>query len=121
MAEGVNQSTLNPVFHGEIVAINQCATRHQPKNWHEFNLYTTAEPCAMCQSAIAWAGISQVYYGTSIPYLQQHHWSQINIRAADVIAQTNFRRITLVGDILATECNALFDTISVPCVHNNSD
>ena len=80
MAEGYNQSALNPTFHGEMVAINRCAEVHRPKNWSGFDLYTTAEPCPMCQSAIAWAGIACVYYGTSIPYLQKLNWWQINIR-----------------------------------------
>jgi len=109
VAEGFNQSALNPVFHGEMVAINRCAELHHPTDWSEFDLYTTAEPCPMCQSAIEWAGIACVYYGTSIPYLQKHNWWQINIRASEVITQTSFRNTTIVGGILEAECNALFD------------
>jgi tRNA(adenine34) deaminase len=109
VAEGFNQSALNPTFHGEMVAINRCAELRQPTDWIEFDLYTTAEPCPMCQSAIQWAGIACVYYGTSIPYLKEHHWQQINIRASEVIAQTPFRKTTIVGGILEAECNALFD------------
>ena len=109
VAEGYNQSALNPTFHGEIVAINRCAELHHPADWSEFDLYTTAEPCPMCQSAIIWAGIACVYYGTSIPYLQKHNWRQINIRASAVIAQTAFRNSAVVGGILEAECNTLFD------------
>ncbi len=109
VAEGFNQSALNPTFHGEMVAINRCAELQRPTDWTEFDLYTTAEPCPMCQSAIQWTGIAYVYYGTSIPYLKEHNWQQINIRASEVIAQTSFRHTTIVGGILETECNALFD------------
>jgi tRNA(adenine34) deaminase len=109
VAEGFNQSTLNPTFHGEMVAINRCAELHHPADWSEFDLYTTAEPCAMCQGAIEWAGIACVYYGTSIPYLQKHNWRQINIRASEVIAQTPFRNSRIIGGILEAECNAMFD------------
>jgi tRNA(Arg) A34 adenosine deaminase TadA len=63
----------------------------------------------MCQSAIEWAGIACVYYGTSIPYLQKLNWWQINIRASEVSAKTAFRNSRIVGGILETECNALFD------------
>ena len=63
----------------------------------------------MCQSAIQWAGIGRIFYGTSIPYLQQLNWWQINIRASEVIAKTSFRSNSLVGGILEAECNALFD------------
>ena len=109
VAEGFNQSALNPTFHGEMVAINRCAELQQSADWTEFDLYTTAEPCPMCQSAIQWTGIAYVYYGTSIPYLQKNNWRQINIRASEVIAQTAFRNTTIVGGILEAECNALFD------------
>ncbi len=109
IAEGFNQSAINPTLHGEMVAINQCATRHHLADWRELDLYTTAEPCPMCQGAIEWAGIKTVYYGTSIPYLQKHNWWQINIRAVEVIAQTSFRNSRIIGGILEAECNALFD------------
>ncbi|MGZ8136890.1 MAG: nucleoside deaminase [Methylococcaceae bacterium] len=109
VAEGFNQSAINPSFHGEMVAINRCAELHHPTDWSQFDLYTTAEPCPMCQSAIEWAGISTVYYGASIPYLQERRWWQINIRASEIIAQTGFRNSRIVGGILETECNALFD------------
>ncbi len=109
IAEGFNQSAISPTLHGEMVAINQCAILHHPGDWRELDLYTTAEPCPMCQSAIEWAGIETVYYGTSIPYLQKHNWWQINIRATDVIAQTSFRNSRIIGGILEAECNALFD------------
>jgi tRNA(adenine34) deaminase len=91
------------------VAINRCAELHHPADWSEFDLYTTAEPCAMCQGAIEWAGIACVYYGTSIPYLQKHNWRQINIRASEVIAKTAFCNSRIVGGILEAECNAMFD------------
>jgi tRNA(adenine34) deaminase len=107
--EGYNQSALNPTFHGEMVAINHCAQLHRPTDWAGFDLYTTAEPCPMCQSAIEWAGIGTVYYGTSIPYLQRHHWRQINIRADEVSAKASFRNTRVVGGLLEAECNALFE------------
>ena len=109
IAEGFNQSTLNPTFHGEMVAINHCAELQQHPDWNELDLYTTAEPCPMCQSAIQWTDIAHVYYGTSIPYLNVHNWLQINIRASEVIAQTSFRKTTIVGGILEAECNTLFE------------
>ena len=118
VAEGFNQSALNPTFHGEMVAINRCAELHHPADWSQFDLYTTAEPCPMCQSAIEWAGITCVYYGTSIPYLQKHNWSQINIRATEVIEKTTFRNSSIIGGILEAECNALFDHAPKGIFHN---
>lgn len=118
VGEGFNQSALNPTFHGEMVAINRCAERHRPVDWTGYDLYTTAEPCPMCQSAIEWAGIGTVYYGTSIPYLQQNFWRQIDIRAAEVSSRTAFSNTRVVGGLLEVECNALFDNATKGVFHN---
>ncbi|MGZ8223547.1 MAG: nucleoside deaminase [Methylobacter sp.] len=120
IAEGVNQSALNPTFHGEMVAINRCAELYRPADWSEFDLYTTAEPCPMCQSAIEWAGIAFIYYGTSISYLQEHNWWQINIRASEVSERTFFRKSCVIGGILEAECNALFNNSPKGIFHNHA-
>lgn len=109
VAEGFNRSSESPTFHGEIDAINRCAALHRAIDWSELDLYTTAEPCPMCQGAIEWAGIATVYYGTSIPYLKDRGWCQIDIRAEEVARRTPFRQTRVVGGILALECNQLFD------------
>ena len=109
IAKGVNRSSEDPTRHGEIDAINRCAAAHSQIDWTELDLYTTAEPCPMCQSAIEWAGISTVYYGTSIPYLQSLGWRQIDIRAKEVARRTPFRQTKVIGGILEFECNALFE------------
>ncbi|GJL51225.1 MAG: hypothetical protein NPIRA01_24520 [Nitrospirales bacterium] len=108
LAQGFNRSSRNPTFHGEVDAINRCAAAHVRIDWTTLDLYTTAEPCPMCQSAIEWAGISTVYFGTSIPFLQQHGWRQIDIRAEEVARRTPFRQTKVIGGLLESECNALF-------------
>lgn len=109
IARGCNRSSETPTLHGEIDAINRCAAAHSHIDWTELDLYTTAEPCPMCQSAIEWAGISTVYYGSSIPYLQSRGWRQIDIRAEEVARRTSFRQTRVIGGILEFECNTLFE------------
>lgn len=108
LAEGWNQSALNPVWHGEIDAMNRCAAGHAGLDWGKTALYTTAEPCPMCQSAIAWAGIPLTVYGSSIPFLRGLGGWQIEIRAAEVMGKAAFRRGRVIGGVLETECNELF-------------
>lgn len=108
LAKGYNRSSRNPTIHGEIDVINRCAAKHAPVDWTALDLYTTAEPCPMCQSAIEWAGFATVYFGTSIPFLQQLGWRQIDIRAEEVARRTPFRNTRVIGGILEDECNALF-------------
>ena len=114
MAKGHNQVNDSPTFHGEIVTINRCASLHPATDWTELDLYTTAEPCPMCQSAIEWSGINNVYFGTSIPFLIELNWKQILIRAEDVSKKTPFRATTVTGGILEHECNRLFEKINHP-------
>jgi len=108
VGEGWNRSALNPTWHGEIDAINQCATRYPVIDWTKLTLYTTAEPCPMCQSAASWAGISEVVFGSSIPFLKSLHWNQIDIRAEEVARRTPFRKCRIIGGVMERECNALF-------------
>jgi tRNA(Arg) A34 adenosine deaminase TadA len=109
LAGGHNRSAASPTFHGEIDVINRLAARQPQVDWGSLVLDTTAEPCPMCQSAVEWAGIPWVVYGSSIPFLQGLGWWQIDIRAAEVARRTPFRRTAVLGGVLAKERNALFE------------
>lgn len=106
-AEGVNRSSENPIMHGEIDAINNCAATGS-NDWQRLTLYSTAEPCPMCMSAILWSGISCVVFGTSIPTLKQLGWDQIDIRADDVIAKSHRPDCRLIPAVLGADCDSLF-------------
>jgi tRNA(adenine34) deaminase len=110
LAEGWNRSLENPIWHGEIDAINTCARLHAPRDWTGLTLYTSAEPCPMCQAAIAWAGVGTVVYGSSIPFLAAHGWWQIDLRAEELIRRTPFRQCQLIGGVLEVECNVLYES-----------
>ena len=108
VAEGWNRSVLNPTWHGEMDAINKCASTNAKIDWTKLTLYTTAEPCAMCQGAVAWTGISRVVFGSSIPFLKSLNWWSIDIRAEDLARRVAFRSCAVVGGVLEEECNKLF-------------
>jgi tRNA(adenine34) deaminase len=108
VAEGWNRSLHNPTWHGEMDAINKCAASHPKIDWTTLTLYTTAEPCAMCEGAVAWAGIRRVVFGSSIPFLKSLNWWAIDIRAEELARLAKFRECTVVGGVLEQECNNLF-------------
>lgn len=108
VGEGWNRSVKNPTWHGEMDAINKCAASQPKIDWTKLTLYTTAEPCAMCQGAVAWSGISRVVFGSSIPFLKSLNWWAIDIRAEEVAKLSAFRSCTVVGGVLEEECNKLF-------------
>lgn len=92
-----NRQTGNPTMHGEMAAFANCSAiltdptgeyrlsaAEASMAWKSFSLYTTAEPCPMCASAIAWAGLKEVVYGTSIDRLIELGWPQIEIGSQEV-------------------------------------
>ncbi|MBM4071220.1 MAG: nucleoside deaminase [Planctomycetes bacterium] len=108
VAEGWNKSSVNPTWHGEIDAINQLICSKKNIAGSDLVLYTTAEPCPMCQGAVLWSGIETVVFGTSIRFLQDLGWRQIDIRAEEVVRRGPAWKCTLIGGVLGDECNALF-------------
>ena len=55
----------DPTCHGEIQAIRDACRSLGTYDLSGCELYTSAEPCPMCRSAIIWANIKTVYYGNS--------------------------------------------------------
>jgi tRNA(Arg) A34 adenosine deaminase TadA len=74
------------------------------------SLYTNAESCPMCASAIRWAGFKEYIYGTSIDSLIAKGWAQIRISSMDVFQQAfDLDSATrLMGDVLTNETDPYF-------------
>ena len=56
----------DPTAHAEINAIRKACGILKTHDLSEYILYTTGYPCPMCLSAIIWANIKKVYYGTNL-------------------------------------------------------
>ncbi|KIW80973.1 hypothetical protein Z517_03996 [Fonsecaea pedrosoi CBS 271.37] len=115
----------NPTLHGEIAAINNCSRiltdpdgpyklsgPDAIKALGDLSLYTTAEACPMCSSAILYGGFREYIFSTSIPTLRSHGWPQIIIRSREIFSRSVGRlaahRTRIIGDVLANETEALF-------------
>jgi len=109
VAEGWNKTDVNPTWHGEVDAIN-ALVRSGRGGGDESVLYTTAEPCPMCMAACFWAGIGTVVFGTSIRFLTDIGWRQIDIPAEEVVRRSPGWQCVVVGGVLESECNELFLT-----------
>ncbi|CDU25216.1 related to TAD2-subunit of tRNA-specific adenosine-34 deaminase [Sporisorium scitamineum] len=122
-------STGDPTQHGEITAIQHCTNVLQKKGltpqqilaaWKDFSLYTNAEPCTMCLSAIRWAGFKEVIYGTSVRTIAENGRNQIYIPSNLVLEKSySFGHATLMlGNVLTVETDPLFKhqfNESAPC------
>lgn len=67
VGRGHNEVLVNhdPTCHGEIQAIRNACENLATHDLAGCELYTSAEPCPMCLSAIIWANIKTVYYGNT--------------------------------------------------------
>ena len=122
---GVNQNSLtgNPTLHGEMVAITNCtailtdpagpyklSASEASAAWSDLTLYTNAESCPMCASAIRWAGFKEYVYGTSIGRLIETGWGQIDIKSSEVFRQswTLGTSTKFVAEVLTNETDPYF-------------
>ena len=109
LSSGLNNSALNPTLHGEVDAINNYARLHPYRPFRNTILYTTAESCPMCMSAIVWAKISLTVFGTSIPFLIKSGWGQITIRSQEVVNHSDsFYHGEVIGGVLREQTDPLF-------------
>ena len=56
----------DPTAHAEINAIRDACKKLNTYDLKDCILYATGYPCPMCISAIIWANIKEVYYGTTL-------------------------------------------------------
>ncbi len=68
VGEGVSAvlTTPDPTAHGEMQAIRDAARRLGSEKLAGCELYTTFQPCPMCETAAYWAGIERIFYGEAV-------------------------------------------------------
>lgn len=68
VAEGVNELHLihDISGHAEMIAIRKAQKLFQTNDLSEFTIYASGEPCAMCLTAMYFAGIKDIYFCQSI-------------------------------------------------------
>jgi tRNA(Arg) A34 adenosine deaminase TadA len=112
LGQGANRSFENPMFHGEVVAINDCIARHGDASWDRATLYSTGEPCAMCCGALAWAGIRRVVWASSVAAIRASGIQQIDISAIEAAARAYeiYKPELYLGGVLANQMDKRFAT-----------
>jgi tRNA(Arg) A34 adenosine deaminase TadA len=71
-------------------------------------IYSTTEPCPMCFSAIHWAGIARIVYGSTIADAQRAGFSELAISNVDM-KRLGGSAVEIVAGFMAEEANALFE------------
>ncbi|CAO2653064.1 Nn.00g024750.m01.CDS01 [Neocucurbitaria sp. VM-36] len=130
VCRGANFRTGDPTIHGEISAINACTAIFQARNmtatqiyaaWGQLSIYTNAESCPMCASAIRWSGFKEYIYGTTIQHNYNVGWGVMTLSSYDVFQQSRQLpgwQTSMLGQILTNETDPLFSwqyNESAPC------
>lgn len=93
----------DPTCHAEINAI-----RHAAKKMNNFDLngcviYSTTEPCPMCFSAIHWANIDHIVFGTRIADVQALGFNELEI-SNETMKSEGKSTVEITGDFMREEC-----------------
>ena len=69
----------NPTQHAEVVAIGRAARSLRSHILKGCTIYSTTEPCPMCFSAIHWAQIERIVFGTGIADVKRLGFNELSI------------------------------------------
>jgi len=96
----------NPTLHAEVVAIGRASRRLGTHLLEGCAIYSTTEPCPMCFSAIHWARIGSVYFGTTVPDVKRLGFNELTISNV-TLKRLGRSPMRLHAGLLRAECRRL--------------
>lgn len=93
--------------HAEVNAIRKASELLKTYNLSGCTIYSTTEPCPMCFSAIHWARIDKVIYGTSIVHARELGFNELNI-SAKKMKKAGCSKVKIHPNFLLKDCLCLF-------------
>jgi len=94
--------------HAEICAIRSACRKLGTIDLNGCAIYSTTEPCPMCFSAIHWAKISKIYYGTSIADAQKAGFNELVVSNFDM-KRYGQSRVEIIAGVLCEKAIELFN------------
>jgi len=93
--------------HAEVNAIREACRKLGTHDLSDCTIYSTTEPCPMCFSAIHWARIGTIFYGTGIADAKNSgfHELEISNRKLKALGRS---RVRLIRGFMREECLELF-------------
>lgn len=96
----------DPTQHAEIRAISEASGRTGTFDLSGCVIYSTNEPCPMCFSAIHWARIDKVYFGTGIEDVARRGFNEMMLACADIKESTS-SEVRIEAGCMKAECEKL--------------
>lgn len=99
----------DPTAHAEVNAIRKAGEILKTHDLTGCKIYATGYPCPMCLSAIIWANIKEVYYGTDLAMAEK-----IGFRDDFIYEylKGNNKEILTIKQLNSDKCLSLFDEYS---------
>jgi len=94
--------------HAEINAVRLASRKLKTHDLKGCVIYSTTEPCPMCFSAIHWAGIDPIIYGTSIRDARKLGFNEMIISNCHM-KRLGRSRVKIIRAYLKNDCLKLFD------------
>jgi len=108
MAHNTVLRSQDPTCHAEINAIRQASRRLKRFDLSDCEIYSTTEPCPMCFSAIHWARIRTLYFGTSIADVRRRGFNELSLSNRRM-KRLGGSRIQIVSRYARADCLRLLE------------
>lgn len=96
----------DPTQHAEVRAISLASKKIGSFDLSGCDIYTTTESCPMCFSAIHWAKIGRIYFGTKIEDVARLGFNELAI-SAEKMKEAGQSNVEIIGPVLKDECEEL--------------
>ncbi|MFA6384336.1 MAG: nucleoside deaminase [Candidatus Omnitrophota bacterium] len=100
--------TADASCHAEVNAIRSASVKLKTYDLAGCTVYSTTEPCPMCFSAIHWARIDAIVFGTGIPDARKIGFRELCISARNM-KKMGGSRVKIRSGFMIKECRRLFD------------
>lgn len=93
----------DPTCHAEMNTIRIAAKKLKTFQLKDCIIYSTTEPCPMCFSAIHWAGIKKIIFGTTIQHVQKRGFNELSI-SNQMLRQLGISKVQIKSGFMKKEC-----------------
>ncbi len=107
-AHNIVWQSMDITAHAEINAIRKACKELNTIDLTGCVIYSTCEPCPMCFSAIHWAKIKKIVFGTGIMDAEKFGFSELPI-LNETMRDIGKTDIEIIGDFIKKEAVELFE------------
>jgi guanine deaminase len=100
--------TTDITAHAEIVALREACRRLSTIDLAGCTIYSSTEPCPMCFSAIHWANVDRIVFGSAIEDAERAGFRELSISNEDM-KRLGGSHVEVVRGVLRNEAQVAFE------------